>query len=79
MSDYAFHPEASTDLDEIWEYIAEDNIDAADGILSDVCSALATLAASPPRRLLHEWLLNRPGAESGDCPGRAVDLNARLA
>jgi hypothetical protein len=24
-------------------------------------------------RLLREWLLVRPGAESGDCPGRPVD------
>jgi hypothetical protein len=30
-------------------------------------------------RLLHEWLLDRPGAESGDCPGRCVDVNTRLA
>lgn len=30
MSGYAFHPEAFADVDEIWEYIAEDNIDAAD-------------------------------------------------
>ena len=30
-------------------------------------------------RLLREWLLERPGAESGDCPGRPVDLNTRLA
>ena len=30
-------------------------------------------------RLLHEWLLERPGAEAGDAPGRAVDLNTRLA
>jgi len=29
--------------------------------------------------LLHEWLLERPGAESGDCSGRAVDVNTRLA
>ena len=29
--------------------------------------------------LLHEWLLDRPGAESGDCPGRPVDVNTRLA
>ena len=28
-------------------------------------------------RLLHEWLLHRPGAESGDCPGRPVDLTTR--
>ena len=30
-------------------------------------------------RLLRRWLLERPGAESGDSPGRAVDVNARLA
>jgi Rv0078B-related antitoxin len=30
-------------------------------------------------RLLLEWLQDRPGAESGDCPGRTVDVNARLA
>jgi hypothetical protein len=30
-------------------------------------------------RLLHEWLLDRPGAEAGDCPGRPVDVAARLA
>ncbi len=30
MSGYAFHPDAFADLDETWEYIANDNIDAAD-------------------------------------------------
>jgi len=30
-------------------------------------------------RLLHEWLLHRPGAESGDCPGRPIDIKTRLA
>jgi len=29
MSGYAFHPDAFADLDEIWEYIAQDNVDAA--------------------------------------------------
>jgi plasmid stabilization system protein ParE len=47
MSSCAFHPEAVADLDEIWEYIAEDNIDAADGVLADIYSTLTTLAASP--------------------------------
>jgi plasmid stabilization system protein ParE len=47
MSGYAFHPEAFADLDEIWEYIADDNIDAADGVLADIHSTLTTLAASP--------------------------------
>jgi hypothetical protein len=30
-------------------------------------------------RFLHAWLLDRPGAESGDSSGRAVDLRTRLA
>jgi plasmid stabilization system protein ParE len=47
MSDYAFHPEAFGDLDEIWEYIALDNIDAADAVLADIHSTLRSLAASP--------------------------------
>jgi plasmid stabilization system protein ParE len=29
MSGYAFHLDAFADLDEIWEYIAQNNIDAA--------------------------------------------------
>ena len=28
-------------------------------------------------RLLGDWLLDRPGAESGDCPGRPVDVGIR--
>lgn len=30
-------------------------------------------------RLLQEWLLERPGAEAGDCPGRPIDVKSRLA
>lgn len=30
-------------------------------------------------RLLGEWLVERPGAESGDCPGRRVELPGRQA
>ncbi len=29
-------------------------------------------------RRLRQWLQDRPGAESGDCPGRRVDVNGRL-
>lgn len=29
-------------------------------------------------RLLHEWLMDRPGAKFGDCPGRLVDLATRV-
>ena len=47
MSGYAFHPDALADLDEIWEYIAENNVDAADRVLADIHSTLTTLARSP--------------------------------
>src|SRR5213079_2105703 len=47
MSGYAFHPDAFADLDEIWEYIAHDNVDAADRVLADIHSTLTTLAGSP--------------------------------
>lgn len=53
MSGYAFHPEAFTDLDQIWEYIAERNLDAADRVIADIFDALRVLVASPhigPRR-----------------------------
>jgi hypothetical protein len=30
MSGYDFHPEAGSDLDEIWEFIRADSLDAAD-------------------------------------------------
>ena len=30
-------------------------------------------------RRLQAWLLERPGAESGDCSGRPIDVSARLA
>ena len=47
MSGYAFHPDAFADLDEIWEYIAQDNVDAADRVLGDIHSTLTLLAGSP--------------------------------
>jgi plasmid stabilization system protein ParE len=47
MSGYAFHPDAFADLDEIWEYIAQDNVDAADRVLADIHSTLTTLAGAP--------------------------------
>ncbi len=30
MTGYEFHPDARFDLDEIWEFIRADNVDAAD-------------------------------------------------
>jgi plasmid stabilization system protein ParE len=47
MSSYAFHPDVFADLDEIWEYIAEHNVNAADRVLADIHSTLTLLAGTP--------------------------------
>lgn len=49
MKDYAFHPEAFDDLDEIWEHIAADDIDAADRVVADIFDVIRSLPAFPDR------------------------------
>ncbi len=41
MTGYDFHPVARLDLDEIWEYIRADSIDAADRMIAEILSAFA--------------------------------------
>jgi antitoxin ParD1/3/4/toxin ParE1/3/4 len=60
MSGYAFHPEAFNDLDQIWEYIAERNLDAADGVIADISDALTTLVRSPHIGRRRPDLTSRP-------------------
>ncbi len=40
MTEYALHPEAFADLDEIREYIAEDNPAAADRAITEIFDAI---------------------------------------
>jgi plasmid stabilization system protein ParE len=47
MSGYALHPEALADLDKIREYIAEDNPDAADRVITEIFDAIRSLAVFP--------------------------------
>lgn len=47
MSGYAFHPHALADVNEIWEYIAADNLDAADEVLADLDLAVGLMACRP--------------------------------
>jgi plasmid stabilization system protein ParE len=44
---YGFHPEASVDVDEIWEFIAADSLDAADKLMQDILDAVDVLVAFP--------------------------------
>lgn len=47
MSRFVLHPEANSDLDEIWEHIAADNIDAADRVCQDLYRAITGLVSFP--------------------------------
>ncbi len=47
MSGYVLHPHAFADLDEIWDYIAEQNVDAADRVIAEIFTTLDLLASSP--------------------------------
>jgi len=47
MTGYELHPEARRDLDEIWEYIALDNINAADKVVAKILKAITGLVPFP--------------------------------
>src|ERR1700739_1784569 len=47
MSGFSFHPDAITDLEEIWEFIAPDNLGAADKILQEIYEAIQVLVSFP--------------------------------
>lgn len=47
MKRFVLAPEAAEDLDEIWEYIARDDIDAADRFLAKLHTEIGALAETP--------------------------------
>jgi plasmid stabilization system protein ParE len=60
MSGYALHPEALTDLDGIREYIAEDNPDAADRMITEIFDGIRLLVAAPHQGYRRPNLISRP-------------------
>lgn len=60
MTGYGFHPEARRDLDEIWEYIAADNLDAADRVIAEILDATRAVAPFPNRGHRRTDLTSRP-------------------
>jgi plasmid stabilization system protein ParE len=60
MSGYALHPEAFTDLDNIREFIAEDNPDAADRLITEIFQAIRSLVAFPYQGYKRPNLTSRP-------------------
>ena len=47
MSSFVLHPEVLHDLDDIWEYIAADNLDAAVRVREEIYAAIRALIAFP--------------------------------
>ena len=46
-ADYEFHPEALIDLEDIWEFIANDNKSAADRVIADILDTVEKLVPFP--------------------------------
>lgn len=60
MTECDFHPEARADLDQIWEFIRADNIDAADPVIAEILSAIRSLVQFPYRGHKRLDLTSRP-------------------
>ncbi len=60
MTGYAFHPEALVDLDEVWEFIRADSLDAADRIIGEILESIEALAATPNRGQRRPHLTSQP-------------------
>jgi plasmid stabilization system protein ParE len=60
VSGYVFHPKALTDLEEIWEYIAEDSPEAADRVIGEIQKAIQGLVPFPHQGHWRPDLSSRP-------------------
>jgi toxin ParE1/3/4 len=60
MTSYGFHPEALIDLDEIWEFISADNLDAADRTIAEILTAVRELVSFPKLGQRRPDLTSRP-------------------
>ncbi len=60
MSGFVVHPEALADLDDIWEYIAADNVGAADRLLEEIYEAIRALVPFPQVGHIRPDLTSRP-------------------
>jgi plasmid stabilization system protein ParE len=60
MSGYILHPEAFIDLDELWEFIAQDNQDAADRMREEIYQTIHNLVPFPHQGHRRPGLTTRP-------------------
>lgn len=60
MAEFFYSPEARLDLFEIWEFIARDNVDAADRVEQEIQGAATMLAGNPELGHLRRDLTSKP-------------------
>lgn len=60
MTGYAFHPQALSDLDEVWEFISADSIDAADRVIEEILAAIRAVVPFPHAGHTRPDLSSRP-------------------
>jgi plasmid stabilization system protein ParE len=60
MTGYDFHPEARVDLDEIWEFIRADNLEAADRTIAEILDTIRALVSFPKQGQRRPDLTSRP-------------------
>ncbi len=60
MSGFAFHPRALADLDEIWDYLNTDSVEAADRIIEEILVAIRTVVPFPHAGHRRPDLTSRP-------------------
>ncbi len=60
MSGFVLHPSAILDLEEIWEFIAEDSPDAADRVIEEIYEAIRGLVLFPASGHTRADLTSRP-------------------
>lgn len=60
MTGYALHPEARFDLDEVWEFIRADSLDAADRTIGEILAAISAVVAFPGQGYRRPDLTSRP-------------------
>lgn len=60
MTDLKLSPQAFRDMDEIWEFIAQDSLDVADRVRDEIFAACERLAQMPRMGHLREDLADEP-------------------
>jgi plasmid stabilization system protein ParE len=60
MTGYGLHPEARLDLDEIWEFIRADSLDAADRVIAEILARMEDLVPFPNQGHPRPDLTSRP-------------------